>query len=104
MRLNCWLVAMWLWIHSRGKGGAYVTRSHSFKGLIPHFGFVQILGWRYARVTEYVPPHRRRWSKDDVVLLFKGKYRVTHYRLVAVRRHDTLAAAMADYFWNFKEH
>lgn len=96
--LNCWLVAMWLWIQSRGRSVVWVLRSrHSF-GLLPHFGIGERLGFRSFRSIEYVPPRRRLWSRQDKGLLFCGHYVVKHYKLVSVRRWATKEQAMADHY------
>jgi len=98
-RLNCWIVAMWLWLAASGKTYVWIRRSHAFYGLIPHFGHSERLGLRRFRSIEYRPPKGRRWTKDDFVLAFSGHYIVTHYRIVAVRRWATKEQALADHFF-----
>lgn len=96
---NCLIVAVWLWIQSRGRSVIWLLRSrHSF-GLLPHFGIGQRLGFRSFRSVEYVPPRNRLWSRQDKGLLFCGHYVVKHYRLVAVRRWATKEQAMADIYF-----
>lgn len=96
MMLNCWLVAMWLWIQSHGRSLIWIRRSHSFFGLLPHFGTSERLGFRAFRSVEYVPPRHRLWSRQDKGLLFCGHYVVKHYKLIAVRRWATKEQAIAD--------
>jgi hypothetical protein len=98
-RLNCWLVAMWLWLHGHGRTYIWLRRSHIFLGLIPHFGQSERMGLRAFRSIEYRPPKNKRWSLDDFVLAFAGHYVVTHYRIVAVRRWATKEQALADIYW-----
>lgn len=97
--LNCWLVAMWLWLHAHGKSYAWVRRSRIFYGLIPHFGHTERLGLRRFRSIEYRPPKGRRWTQDDCVLAFSGSYIVTHFRIIAVRRWATKEQALADIYF-----
>jgi len=68
--LNCWLVAMWLWLQTRGHHYAWIRRSHAFAGLIPHFGYSERVGLRRFRSIEYRPPKGRRWRPDDCVSAF----------------------------------
>lgn len=100
MRLltNCWLVAMWIWIAGWCRGYAYVRRSYSFRGLLPHFGTAASVGWRYLRAIEYVPPKRQLWTDKNILFLFSGHYRVWHFRVMSVRRWATREQAMADYY------
>lgn len=99
LRLNCWVVAMWLWLSGLGRQYIWIRRSHAFGGLIPHFGYAGRAGWRQIKVIEYIPPPKRRWSRDDFVLGFTGSYRVWHFRLLSVRRHTSMAQALADHYW-----
>lgn len=39
IRANCLVVALWLWLRSRGHGWLTVRRSHGLHGLIPHFAY-----------------------------------------------------------------
>lgn len=86
--LNCWIVAMWFWCRSRGAYPVAIRRSHAFL-LVPHFIATLPGRWRHFLAVEYIPPRRRRWTLDDFVLLFRGRYRVTEYRAVSVRWFDT---------------
>lgn len=96
-RLNCWCVAMWLWLRSCGKQYAWTRRSHAFGGWVPHFGYAERHGVRTLKIIEYVPPKNRRWRRGgDWVLFFPGHYRVTYMRIVAVRRRYSLADTVAD--------
>ncbi len=90
---------MWLWLSAHGKTYIWVRRSHSFLGLIPHFGHTERLGIRKFRSIEYRPPKNRLWSSDDLGLIFSGHYVVTHYRIVAVRRWATKEQALADHYF-----
>jgi len=93
-RLNCWLVAMWLWAGSCGKQYVWVRRSHLLHGLVPHFGFAESHDGEIFKVIEYIPPHNRRFPRgSDCVLLFPGHYRVTYLRVTAVVRRATLKRA-----------
>ena len=98
-RFNCWLIAMWFWLHTHGRQYAWIRRSHSFGGIIPHFGYAEAHGWRHIKVIEYVPPKNRRWRRGgDWVLVFPGHYRVTHLRVMAVRQWATREQAEADFY------
>ena len=99
-RLNCWIVAMYFWMRSRGKDYAWIRRSHAFAGLIPHFGYAQPAGWRHLKIVEYIPPKGLRWKRGgDWVIFFPGHYRVIHLRVTSVRRWDTKEQAAADYYF-----
>lgn len=99
MRLaNCWLVAMWIWLAGHCRQYAWIRRSHSFGGLIPHFGIAERLGWRYLRVIEYVPPKADLGTRRNLLLLFSGHYRVWHLRVLAVRRWPSRDLAQGDFF------
>ncbi len=100
MRLaNCWLVAMWIWFASRMRHYAWITRSHSFRGVIPHFGTANVAGWRMFKVIEFVPPKRDLWTRRNWLLVFDGHYRVWHLRVVSVRRWETKEQALADTYF-----
>ena len=102
-RLNCWVVAMWLWLSYHGHTYAWIRRSHAFWGLIPHFGHAERLGFRMFRSIEYRPPKGRRWTTDDFVLAFNGHYLVVHYKVVSVRRWATKEQALADHYFKRQE-
>ena len=97
--LNCWIVMLWLWMEGKGMSYAWIRRSHAFKGLIPHFGVSERVGFRRFRSIEYRPPKGRRWSKDDYVIAFSGRYVVVHYKVVAVRCWATKEQAVADHYF-----
>jgi hypothetical protein len=97
--LNCWIAAMWLWIAARGRGWAGVTRSHAFRGLIPHFGYAERVGFRRFRSIEYRPPKGRLWSREDMFVFFRGYYLVTHFQIVSTRRWETKEQALADIYF-----
>jgi len=103
--MNCWIVAMWLWLAAGGHPYSWVRRSHAFRGLIPHFGYSERTGFRYYRSIEYRPPKNRLWTEEDLGIVFSGEFVVTHYRLIAVRRWETKEQALADhYFGKHHEH
>jgi len=97
--LNCWFVAMWLWLHTLGKQYVWLRRSHFFRGLLPHFGYSERTGLRRFRSIEYRPPKNRLWTRDDFGLVFLGHYVVTHYQIVSVRRWATREQALADHYF-----
>ena len=99
---NCWIVAMWLWLAGGMRGYAWIRRSFAFRRMLPHFGTGEAIGWRHVRIVEYVPPKSRLWSRENVLVLFRGEYRVWHLRAVSVRRYDSMAAALADIYWKGK--
>lgn len=101
-RLNCWVVAMWIWLQGRGHSYAWIRRSHEFWGLIPHFGHAERVGFRSFRSIEYIPPKGRRWTSDDLIFFFNGRYVVVHYRIVSVRRWKTKEQALADHYFGRK--
>lgn len=95
MRLNCVLVAVWLWWRSRLKSGVGVKRSEGLKGLIPHMFHLQ---WRKDSrlvVVDYIPRRRKhRFTGDgDTFVIFHGLYRVRIYRQESVSTADSLLAA-----------
>lgn len=94
--LNCWLAAMWIWIAGHCRHYVWVTRSHSFRGKVPHFGNADARRWRSLRVIEYIPPKRELWTPRNKLILFDGEYRVWHLRLVAVRRFKHRNQALED--------
>lgn len=81
-RLNCWLVAMYLWAMSRARGYAWVRRSKSFRGLIPHFGYAEEAAGHLI-VIEYVPPEGKLWTFENRVIVFRGSYKVSVLKQVA---------------------
>lgn len=85
---------MWLWVGGRCKQYVWLRRSHHFRGLIPHFGFSERIGIRRFRSIEYRPPKGRA----SFVLAFHGTWVVTHYKMVAVRRHASKELAIADFY------
>ena len=97
--LNCWFVAMWLWLHTFGRQYVWMRRAHSFRGLLPHFGYSERTGLRRFRSIEYRPPKGRLCSKDDLAIVFFGHYVVTHYQIVSVRRWATREQALADHYF-----
>lgn len=94
MRLNCILVALWLWWRNRFRSGLGVRRSVGPRGLIPHFFHVQEDG-DVLVVIDYIPRRRKaRFTDDgDSFVVFRGLFRVRTYRLQAISTADTFAVA-----------
>lgn len=94
---NCLVVALNLWIASRGRGGIGCVRSTGMWGLIPHF-----LHWRERKrggemlLIDAIPPRRKDapWQRGDTFVMFPVTYRVRRYRLVATGTADTLKDAI----------
>lgn len=82
-RLNCLIVALRLWLASRGRSIFGVRRSEGLGGLVPHALVIRERG-AWLTVVDYVPRKRKAsfFGRGDFVLLFNGKYRVRRYRLV----------------------
>lgn len=102
LMLNCVIAALWLWLGSKGKQYIWARRSHAFAGVIPHTGYSERVGLRGYRSIEYRPLKNRRWSRSDCVILFDGQWIVSHYKLVAVRRHLTHEMALNDFLDDLK--
>jgi hypothetical protein len=100
-RLNCWIVAMTMWLMTHGRQYAIVRRSHAFHGLIPHFLFGTRAGWKKIVVIEYVPPPKKQRWRTDFVLCFPGSYRVWEFRLTGVHRCATEEQALTGVFGHF---
>lgn len=83
---------MYLWAMSRAKGYAWIRRSKNLKGLIPHFGYAEEM-LNHLIVIEYVPPENSRWTKDDMVIVFRGTYRVSILKKVSGRGFHTMKKA-----------
>ena len=79
---------MWFWWHFRQAYPVGVRRSHAFPW-VPHFVAAIPGRWRRFLAVEYIPPRRRRWTQEDFVVLFRGRYRVTEYRAIRVMWFDT---------------
>lgn len=90
---------MSLWFLGHCRQYVWVRRSHSFFGLIPHFGIAERAGWRYIKIIEYVPPKRDLWTSRNVLVCFEGHYRVWHVRVESVRRLATREQALADFYF-----
>lgn len=80
---------MWLWFGSGARQYAWITRSHAFRGLIPHFGYAERYGLRRYRSLAFHPPKGYRWTRQDFVLLFRGTWVVCSYKLIDVKRFPT---------------
>jgi len=94
---NCWIAAMWIWAAGMFRQYAWVRRSHSFGGMVPHFGAARSGRWKSLKVIEYIPPRGVLWTPKNKLLLFAGSYRVWHFRISKVRRHRTHREAMEDF-------
>lgn len=73
---------MFLWAASRARGYAWVRRSKSFRGLIPHFGYAEELN-DHLIIVEYVPPEKQLWTLKNLVIVFQGQYKATVMRRIA---------------------
>ncbi len=93
--VNCWIVAMMVWWMTRATCPVGIRRSRPF-WFIPHFVATMPGRWRSFYSVEVIPPRRMRWTRNDFVLLFRGKYRVVEYRAIIVRRFNTREEA---YSW-----
>jgi len=80
---------MWAWLTAHGKTAVWVRRSRAFKGWFIHFGTMRILRGRILLIEEYVPLKGRRWTRDDLVLCFRGKFRVSVCRVEKIRSFDS---------------
>lgn len=96
--LNCWLVAMWFWCLAFAKHPVAVRRSHVF-WFVPHFIATLPGRWRHFFAVEFIPPRNKRWSRDDFVLLFRGRYRVTEYQAVSVQWFSSRSEVLAWAAW-----
>ena len=94
-RLNCWIVAMRFWLSSRGRSIFGVRRSEGLGGLVPHALVIRERG-AWLTVIDYVPRKRKMsfFGRGDFVLLFNGRYRVRHYRLMGKGYGDCAKAAI----------
>lgn len=96
-RLNCWVVAMYLWGSTRAKDWVGTRRSLWFRGLIPHFASFRIRA-KHLTMVEYVPNRQKGEPRGDGdwLIVFPGVYRVTvYYRVVEVTSHDYEEAVRA---------
>lgn len=93
--LNCWVVSLWLWWQSRGRALIWMRRSLHFRGWIPHSGTVHHGGWRRISMVEYIPYHSKVWSKDNIVVLFSGRYRVWEMRVHRCRSFKSMEEVRA---------
>lgn len=89
---------MWFWGHACAEYPVSVRRSHVL-WFVPHFIATLPCRWRHFFAVEFVPPRRRRWTRDDFVLLFRGRYRVTEYRAISVQWFNSRADVMAWAAW-----
>jgi len=95
--LNCWIVALWLWLTSlfNGTHRYFWTReSYSFKGRVLHAGVAQGVAWKTLSIVELVPNKHDFPSFDNFLFLFRGRYRVWRFRVEEVKRFDTEAEAL----------
>ena len=98
MRLNCVLVALWLWWRSCLRSGVGIKRSEGLRGMVPHMFHLKWRGHRQLIVVDYIPRRRKHGLSDqgDSFIAFDGMYRVRIYRQEAVATADTLFAAYRD--------
>lgn len=82
--LNCWIVAMRVWLRDKGVYPVAIRSSHAW-WFVPHFIATFPSRWRHFHAVEFVPPRRVRWSGLDFVVLFRGRYRVVEYRAVTIK-------------------
>ncbi|MDD4242686.1 MAG: hypothetical protein PHG08_00095 [Bacilli bacterium] len=83
-RTNCLIVAINIWLKSRGRFLIGFRRSVTLNGLIPHFMVVKEIG-NDCFVIDYVPKTPKRFTFDfngDFPLLFNGEYRLRRYKLI----------------------
>ena len=94
-RLNCLIVALRFWFSSRGRSIFGVRRSEGLGGLVPHALVIRQRG-AWLTVVDYVPRRRKAsfFGRGDFALLFRGRYRVRRYRLVAEGSGDCAKAAI----------
>lgn len=100
---NCWLAAMWFWWYARAKHPVAIRRSRHW-WFVPHFVATLPSRWRHFHAVEYVPPRKRRWTTQDFVVLFRGRYRVTEYRAVGVQWFDSREDVLAWKAWREGTH
>lgn len=89
---------MWLWLASFGRKSrryAWIRWSYAFRGFIPHFGVAEGVRWKTLSVVEYIPPKADCGTWRNLVILFRGRYRVWRFRIEAVKRFDTRQEALA---------
>ena len=94
MPLNCLVVALWLWLRSRGRAFLWVRRSLHFKGLVPHAGTAHVMGDQVV-VVDYVPPKGVLWTRHNMVVFFDGTYRVRELTVSAEHSFKTMAEVQA---------
>lgn len=94
--LNCWLVAMWIWLRANGRPWAAVRRSRSLRGAVPHFGVIAPCE-DGLYLLEYIPrrPKLEKSGSGDSWPLFHGKYRLARYRLERMVTGETFAGVAA---------
>lgn len=94
IRLNCAIVAGWLWLNSRGRNALWIRRSEGKRGRIPHVGIMRRRG-RSLTLVDYIPRVRKCGPLDEgqSFMLFDGTYQVQRWELVAVGTGDTIGEA-----------
>lgn len=96
LKLNCLLIAVYIWFRGRLRGGLGVKRSVGLKGLVPHFFHIKEHGDKELVVVDYIPRTRKtRFTElsGDSFVLFEGLYRVRVYKQVGTGTSDTLWGA-----------
>lgn len=79
---------MWFWLFWRAKHPVGIRRSRAW-WWVPHFIVTVPSTWGRFVAVEFVPPRKRRWSRDDMVVIFRGRYRVVEYKVSQVLWFDT---------------
>ena len=89
--LNCWVVAFYLWFHSRMKDGIGVKRSAGLKGLVPHFFYLKERKKKELIIIDYIPRKRKNVliESGDNLLFFNGLFRTRVYKLVGISTADS---------------
>lgn len=94
MKLNCLIVALKLWIKSKGRWILGTRRSESFKGMIPHFVVIREKE-QGCSLIDYIPQERKTKVLDDgdSLCLFDGVYRIREYSLTK----ETLTPSLKEF-------
>lgn len=97
MRLNCALVALWLWWRDRFRSGIGVRRSVGLGGMIPHFFHVTERE-NVIVLVDFIPRRRKSRFSDngDSFLVFRGLFRVRIFRLQSISTGDTFTETYRD--------
>lgn len=91
--LNCVVVALWVWAISRFRAALWTRRSTSFLGLVPHMGTAHRVGFRDFVTLEYTPVKSELGTWRNLLIFFRGRYRVNRWRCIEGKQFHTLAEA-----------